>query len=81
MSTFVLVHGAWHGGWCWARVANILRARGHAVTTPTQTGVGEKSHLLSRDITLTTFGEDIVNHLRFEELEEVVLVGHSFGGA
>ena len=81
MSTFVLVHGAWHGGWCWSRVARILRARGHAVTTPTQTGVGEKSHLLSRDITLTTFGEDIVNHLRFEELSDVVLVGHSFGGA
>lgn len=80
MSTFVLVHGAWHGGWCWSRVANILRARGHAVTTPTQTGVGEKSHLLSSDITLTTFGEDIVNHLRFEEVTDVVLVGHSFGG-
>jgi len=81
MSTFVLVHGAWHGGWCWSRVARILRARGHDVTTPTQTGVGEKSHLLSRDITLTTFGMDIVNHLKFEELEDVVLVGHSFGGA
>jgi pimeloyl-ACP methyl ester carboxylesterase len=81
MTTFVLVHGAWHGGWCWSRVASILRERGHSVTTPTQTGVGEKSHLLSRDITLTTFGEDIVNHLKFEELDDVVLVGHSFGGA
>lgn len=81
MSTFVLVHGAWHGGWCWSRVASILRARGHKVTTPTQTGVGEKSHLLSSDITLTTFGEDIVNHLRFEELSDVILVGHSFAGA
>ena len=80
MSTFVLVHGARHGGWCWTRVASILRARGHKVTTPTQTGLGEKSHLLSEDITLTTFGEDIVNHLKFEELDDVVLVGHSFGG-
>lgn len=80
MTNFVLVHGAWHGGWCWSRVASILRARGHSVTTPTQTGVGEKSHLLSGDITLTTFGEDIVNHLKFEELDDVVLVGHSFGG-
>lgn len=81
MTNFVLVHGAWHGGWCWSRVAGILRARGHDVTTPTQTGVGEKSHLLSKDITLTTFGTDIVNHLKFEELDDVVLVGHSFGGA
>ena len=45
--TFVLLHGAWHGGWCWERVADILRGRGHAVTTPTQTGLGERRHLLS----------------------------------
>ncbi|MGB1213926.1 MAG: alpha/beta hydrolase [Pikeienuella sp.] len=80
MSAFVLLHGAWHGGWCWARVANILRARGHVVTTPTQTGVGERAHLLSADITLTTFCEDLHQHLLFEDLSDVVLVGHSFGG-
>ena len=80
-TTFVLVHGAWHGGWCWKRVADILRARGHVVTTPTQTGLGERSHLLSESITLSVFVDDIVNHLMWEDLTDVVLVGHSFGGA
>ena len=79
--TFVLVHGIWHGGWCWDEVAEILRGRGHRVTAPTQTGLGERSHLLSKDITLTTFVDDIVNHLTWNELENVILVGHSFGGA
>jgi pimeloyl-ACP methyl ester carboxylesterase len=78
--TFVLVHGVWHGGWCWSRVADILRARGHRVTTPTQTGLGERAHLLSADITIQTFVEDIVRHLAFEDLTDVTLVGHSFGG-
>jgi pimeloyl-ACP methyl ester carboxylesterase len=79
--TFVLVHGIWHGGWCWSRVAEVLRIRGHTVTTPTQTGLGEREHLLSASITLDTFVTDIVNHLEWEDLSEVVLVGHSFGGA
>lgn len=79
--TFVLVHGVWHGGWCWSRVADILRNRGHCVTTPTHTGLGERSHLLSPAITMDTFVEDIVGHLRWEDLNDVVLVGHSFGGA
>lgn len=78
--TFVLVHGVWHGGWCWSRVAEILRARGHRVTAPTQTGLGERAHLLSADITIQTFVDDIVGHLNYEDLGEVVLVGHSFGG-
>ncbi|MEM8701233.1 MAG: alpha/beta fold hydrolase [Pseudomonadota bacterium] len=77
---FVLVHGVWHGGWCWSRVADILRARGHRVTAPTQTGLGERSHLLSSEITIQTFVEDIVRHLEFNDLKDVVLVGHSFGG-
>ncbi len=80
MRNFVLLHGAWHGGWCWEWVADILRARGHQVTTPTQTGVGERQHLLSADITLETFVRDLENHLIFEDLTDVVLVGHSFGG-
>jgi len=80
-STFVLVHGAWHGGWCWQRVAGPLRARGHRVTTPTQTGLGERAHLLSPAITLETFVADLVNHLVFEDLNDVILVGHSFAGA
>ncbi|MEM7442426.1 MAG: alpha/beta fold hydrolase [Pseudomonadota bacterium] len=79
--TFVLVHGVWHGGWCWQRVEAILRARGHRVTAPTQTGLGERSHLLSKDITMAVFVEDIVNHLRWDDLTDVILVGHSFGGA
>ncbi|MCK7610764.1 alpha/beta fold hydrolase [Roseibium sediminicola] len=78
--TFVLVHGVWHGGWCWARVADILRARSHRVTTPTQTGLGERAHLLAADITIQTFVEDIVRHLHCEDLKDVILVGHSFGG-
>ena len=75
-----LVHGAWHGGWCWSKVASILRGRGHTVFTPTQTGLGERSHLLSRSIDLEVFVRDVVNVLEWEDLRDVVLVGHSFGG-
>src|SRR6202521_2240909 len=78
--TFVLVHGAWHGGWCWSRVADRLRAAGHQVFTPTQTGLGERKHLLSKAITLDIFTKDIVNVIEAEELSRVILVGHSFGG-
>jgi pimeloyl-ACP methyl ester carboxylesterase len=78
--TFVRVHGAWHGGWCWSRVADRLRAAGNQVFTPTQTGLGERKHLLSKDITLDTFTMDIANVIEAEELTGVVLVGHSFGG-
>ena len=77
---FVLLHGAFHGGWCWAPVAEILRDAGHSVTTPTQTGVGERRHLLSRDISLDVFADDLTNHIEAEELTDIVLVGHSFGG-
>jgi pimeloyl-ACP methyl ester carboxylesterase len=79
--TYVLVHGAWHGGWCWRDVAALLRAQGHRVTTPTQTGLGERRHLLSKGITLDTFIADIVNHIEAEELNDVILVGHSFAGS
>jgi pimeloyl-ACP methyl ester carboxylesterase len=78
--TFVLVHGAWHGGWCWSRVADRLRAAGHVVFTPTQTGLGERKHLLPKDITLDTFTKDIANVIEAEELSNIILVGHSFGG-
>lgn len=80
MATFVLMHGAWHGGWCWSRVADPLRARGHAVTTPTQTGLGERRHLISRELTLSTFVEDLVQHMVHDDLTDAILVGHSFGG-
>ncbi len=79
--TYVLVHGAWHGGWCWRRVADRLRAAGQRVLAPTCTGLGERAHLLSPAVGLATFVEDVLGVLEAEELEDVVLVGHSFGGA
>jgi len=80
MTDFVLVHGAWHGGWCYGRVADILRRKGHRVATPTMTGLGERSHLFSGAINLTTHITDIVNTIRWEGLDRVVLLGHSYGG-
>src|SRR2546426_3013333 len=80
MTSFVLIHGAWHGSWCWKRVRRLLQAQGHDVFTPTLTGVGERSHLLSRDVNLETHILDVVNLIRWEELSEVVLCGHSYGG-
>ena len=79
-ATFVLVHGAWHGGWCYARVAEILRVRGHRVFTPTMTGLGERVHLATADISLSLHVTDIVNVVRYEDLHDVVLCGHSYGG-
>jgi pimeloyl-ACP methyl ester carboxylesterase len=81
MATFVLVHGAWHGSWCWKRVRRLLQSQGHEVFTPTLTGVGERSHLLSPAVTLETHVIDVVNLIRWEELSDVVLCGHSYGGA
>ncbi len=78
--TFVLVHGTWHGGWVWRDVRALLQARGHRVFTPTCTGCGEREHLSSPDVGLETHIEDICNVIRFEELDDVVLVGHSFSG-
>src|ERR1700748_236849 len=59
--TFVLVHGSWHGGWCWRRVADLLEAKGHKVFAPTMTGLGERSHLLTKEVNLTTHITDISN--------------------
>jgi pimeloyl-ACP methyl ester carboxylesterase len=78
--TFVLVHGAWHGGWCWRRVADLLESKGHKVFTPTMTGLGERSHLMSKDVNLDTHIADIVNVFTWEDLKDVCLVGHSYGG-
>lgn len=80
MTVFVLVHGAWHGGWSWQLVARRLRSAGHCVLTPTLTGLGERSHLLSREVNLATHVEDVAAVLRFEDLHEVTLVGHSYAG-
>jgi len=80
LKTFVLAHGGWHGGWCWKRVADRLRSKGHTVYTPSFTGLGDRAHLLSKDITIDTFVEDLVQVIESEELTNIVLVGHSFGG-
>lgn len=80
MKTYVLVHGGGHGGWCYQRVARLLRAKGHDVHTPTLTGLGEREHLLGPDIDLSLQIDDIVKVLFFEDLRDVILVGHSYGG-
>ena len=80
MATYVLVHGGGHGGWCYQRVAGILRGQGHDVYAPTMTGLGERSHLLWPGIDLDLHVNDIVAVLRYEDLHDVILVGHSYGG-
>jgi pimeloyl-ACP methyl ester carboxylesterase len=80
MATFVFVPGAWHGGWCWRRVAEPLRAAGHQVLTPTLTGIGERAHLFSPAVDLETHISDVLAVLEWEDLSGVVLVGHSYGG-
>ena len=78
--TFVLVAGAFSGGWIWSRVSNKLRAAGHTVYAPSNTGLADRSHLLSPNGTLDTFVKDIAGLIISEELSDVILVGHSFGG-
>ncbi len=80
MATYVLVHGGGHGGWCYQKVARLLRDAGHDAYTPTLTGLGEREHLLSTDIDLDTHITDVVKVLHFEDLADVILVGHSYGG-
>jgi pimeloyl-ACP methyl ester carboxylesterase len=78
--TFVLVHGAWHGGWCWQRVSAALEAQGHKVYTPTLTGLADRSHLIGMPINLDTHIADIANLFKWEDIQSAVLVGHSYGG-
>jgi pimeloyl-ACP methyl ester carboxylesterase len=78
--TFVLVHGAWHGGWCWRRVADRLERSGHKVFAPSLTGLGDRSHLITNRVNVSTHVTDITNLIRFEDLNEIVLVGHSYAG-
>jgi pimeloyl-ACP methyl ester carboxylesterase len=80
MATFVLVHPAWFGGWCWKKVLPLLCARGHAVHTPTLTGLGERVHLARPEVGLDTHVDDVVNLLTYEDLHDVVLAGTSSGG-
>ena len=80
IGTYVLVHGAWHGGWCWAKVARLLRDAAQDVYTPTLTGLGERAHLARPEIDLETHIQDVVAVIEGEELRGVTLVGHSYGG-
>jgi pimeloyl-ACP methyl ester carboxylesterase len=80
MTDYVLIHGAWHGSWCWNRVRRLLASQAHQVFTPTLTGIGERSHLLSRDVDLDTHVADVANLMTWEDLRDIVLVGHSYGG-
>jgi pimeloyl-ACP methyl ester carboxylesterase len=80
MATYVLVHGPSQGGWIFGRVAKLLRAKGHDVYTPTLTGVGERSHIKGVDANLSLHIEDVANVLRYEQLADVVLCGHAYGG-
>jgi len=80
MANFVLVHGAWHGGWCWQRVTAALQQQGHRVHAVTLTGLGERAHLLSPSITLDTHIDDVLNLIVAEELNDVVLAVHSYAG-
>ena len=80
MATFLFVHGAWHGGWCWKAVEARLRALGHATHAPTLTGLGERTHLAHPGVDADTHVEDILNVIRWRELSDVILVGHSYGG-
>jgi pimeloyl-ACP methyl ester carboxylesterase len=80
MATYVLVHGAWGGSWQFAQVARRLRAAGHVVFTPTLTGQGERAHLASPEVGLDTHVRDLAAVLEYEDLSEVILVAHSYGG-
>jgi pimeloyl-ACP methyl ester carboxylesterase len=80
MATFVLVHGAWTGGWFWWRVGKALQEAGHQVVRPTLTGCGERAHLATREVDLKLHIEDVANALRYEDVHRVVLAGHGYGG-
>jgi len=80
MATFLVAHGAWSAGWAWKKMRPLLRARGHELYTPTHTGLGERSHLAHAGIDLDAHIADILAVLQFEDLRDVVLVGHSYGG-
>ena len=80
MATFLLMHGGGMGGWTWKFVREILEAKGHKVFTPTFTGFGERSHLIGRDVSIETHVTDIVNVLHYEDLNDVILVAHSYAG-
>lgn len=80
MTTYVLVHGAWSGAHTWRKVRPLLQKEGHAVFTPSLTGLGERVHLTSPQVRLSTHVDDVCNHVFFEDLRDIVLLGYSYGG-
>ena len=80
MATFLVAHGAWSAGWAWKKMRPRLRERGHELWTPTYTGLGERVHLASNDVRLDIHIEDVLKVLEFEDLRDVILIGHSYGG-
>jgi len=80
MATLVVAHGAWSAGWAWKKMRSLLRERGHELYTPTYTGLGERAHLASPEVGLDTHIRDVCGVLTMENLHEVVLIGHSYGG-
>ena len=80
MATFLVAHGAWSAGWAWKKMRPLMRAAGHELWTPTYTGLGERVHLASADVDLDTHIQDIVAVLDTEDLNDVILIGHSYGG-
>jgi pimeloyl-ACP methyl ester carboxylesterase len=80
MSTFLVAHGSWSAGWVWKKMRPLMAARGHALFTPSYTGLGERSHLAHKDIDLDTHIEDMLQVLKYEDLRDVILIGHSYGG-
>jgi len=79
-STFLVCHGAWSAGWAWKKMRPLMAAAGHRLVTPTQTGIGEREHLANPSIDLETHIHDILNVIRYEDLRDIVLIGHSYGG-
>ena len=80
MASIVLAHGAWSAAWAWKKMRPLIRLAGHELFSPTYTGLGHRAHLAHPDIDLATHIEDVVSALEFEDLEDVTLIGHSYGG-
>ena len=78
--TFLVCHGAWGGGWSWKKMHPLMRAAGHRLLTPTYTGLGEREHLANPSINLETHIQDVLNVIKYEDLNDIVLLGHSYGG-
>src|SRR3954462_14723916 len=79
-ATFLVCHGAWSAGWAWKRMHPLMAAAGHRLVTPTQTGIGERAHLANPSIDLEMHIQDILNVIQYEDLRDIVLIGHSYGG-